>query len=148
MKKNSTQTWIIVLSILAITMAFALLMSKKNQSGPEKSLEFEYQQAKMAAQSSPITTPLPTVETVIPTAVSSEYQYVIQIISLSDQMKAEGVLTKLTSAGFTGYVAKTDLGQKGVTYRVFVGPFISKDDAATKLPDVKAIYKDAFILRI
>lgn len=148
MKSNSTQTWIVVLSILAITMAVALLMSKKNQARPERSLEFEYQQAKMAAQSLPVVATLPTVETIVPAAVSSEYQYVIQIISLSDQMKAEGVLAKLTSTGFTGYVAKTDLGQKGVTYRVFVGPFVSKDDAATKLPDVKAIYKDAFILRI
>lgn len=148
MKNNSSQTWIIALSVVAVALFITLMMTGKykNQRQPDQNLEIAYQQAKEAAAILPpkvIQEPIASV--VMPT---TQYQHAIQIISLSDQNRAQDVLNKLTAAGFTGYVAPADLGDKGIKYRVFAGPFYTKDEANTKLPEVKAIYKDAFILKI
>lgn len=148
MKNNSSQSWIIALSVVAVALFITLMLTGKykNQRQPDQNLEIAYQQAKEAsAYLPPKAVPEPIAIVEMPT---QKYQYAIQIISLSDQAKAQDVLNKLTGAGFTGYVAPADLGDKGIKYRVFAGPFYTKDDANTKLPEVKAIYNDAFILKI
>ena len=148
MKNNSSQSWIIALSVVAVALFITLMMTGKYKTHrqPDQNLEIAYQQAKEAAANlPPKVAQEPAAAIVMP---AKQYQHAIQIISLSDQARAQDVLNKLTGSGFTGYVAPADLGDKGIKYRVFAGPFYTKDDANSKLPDVKAIYKDAFILKI
>ncbi len=144
--KNSSQSWIIILSILAVALSIALLLTYKNQrhSRVDKRLEREYQQAQQVA------TYLPPQEIVKPNPSPSApvSQYAIQIMSLNDKAKAQEAANKFAAAGIPGYVVPTDLGDKGIKYRVLAGPFTSKDEAAAKLPEIKTKYKDAFILRI
>lgn len=75
-----------------------------------------------------------------PKAVSSSAvgggSYIIQVASVQKADGAQDLSGRLSQSGYPAYVEKTDLGSKGVWYRVYVGPFASKtaaDGAASTL---------------
>jgi cell division protein FtsN len=71
--------------------------------------------------------------------------FTIQVASFQDRTKAEIVVKELGKAGFSPIVSATDLGEKGVWYRVCVGDFDSEDEADEFLKTLKKDYKDSFI---
>lgn len=79
-------------------------------------------------------------------AASPQGKYAIQVVSHNDKSKAESTLKKVADAGYSGYIATVDLGQKGVWHRVYVGPFATKEQANETLGKVKATYKDSFVI--
>lgn len=55
--------------------------------------------------------------------------YLLQLASFQKQSEADNFLPKLDAAGFSGSVRRVELAGKGVWYRVYAGPFASKDAA-------------------
>ena len=156
MKKNSAQTWVIVLAVISMTLTIAIFLTTKykNKTVVDKTLEQQFINAeKMAVNREPVDvatlTPIQSPKTVTkPNTSIPTGEYAIQIVSLGDQTKAESLLKKITESGLTGYVANADLGEKGTRYRVYVGPYSNLSDAKTALTNIKAIYKDAFVMRV
>jgi len=60
------------------------------------------------------------------------HPYRIQIASFRHQSDADPVQRKIKSAGFPAFVRSVDLGEKGLWFRVYAGPFVSKAVAENK----------------
>jgi cell division septation protein DedD len=61
--------------------------------------------------------------------IVSAGNYVIQVASVQNQAGAQDLNTRLSKNGYAAFVEKTDLGSKGIWYRVYVGPFASREAA-------------------
>lgn len=70
----------------------------------------------------------------------------IQVHSFQDQAKAQKALEDLRKQGFSGYIIKRDLKEKGIWYRVCVGEFETKQQAEEALTKLKEKYKDSFVI--
>ncbi|MDQ6997297.1 MAG: SPOR domain-containing protein [Mariprofundus sp.] len=71
---------------------------------------------------------------VVPVNNSSldSHPYRIQIASFRHQSDADPVQSKIKRAGFPAFVRSIDLGEKGLWFRVYAGPFVSKAVAENK----------------
>ena len=116
---------------------------------PSPSAIAESQTAGTGSNVSPVT-PVPSSITPSAGKLSSTAQqkkmFAIQIQSFQDQTKAHKSLMELTKAGYTPYIVRRDLKEKGIWYRVFIGDFQSKQEANTKLAELKQKYKDSFVV--
>lgn len=64
--------------------------------------------------------------------------YIIQVASVQKIDGAQDLSGRLSKSGYPAFVEKTDLGSKGVWYRVYVGPFSSKNAADGAASTLKA----------
>ena len=65
----------------------------------------------------------PTPRTPDPPAADQETAHLLQVASYRDRDSAARLLGELTAAGYTGTVVRADLGDRGVWFRVRVGPY-------------------------
>jgi len=72
--------------------------------------------------------------------------FTIQAASFKEQKYAEAELQRALAAGLPAYLASSDLGAKGVHFRVYVGKFATKAEADQLLPKTRQIYPGSFIL--
>lgn len=89
--------------------------------------------AKPKPQPTATVTPPPKAE---PSSAVAGGSYIIQVASVQKADGAQDLSGRLSKSGYAAYVEKTDLGSKGVWYRVYVGPFASRnvaDGAASAL---------------
>ena len=57
----------------------------------------------------------------------------LQVASYKDQISAQKLLEELSSDGYSGTVVQADLGERGVWFRVRVGPYPTEKDARNVL---------------
>ena len=73
--------------------------------------------------------------------------FTIQVYSFQDKNRAEASLQVLKNNGYKAFLAMSDLGKKGVWYRVRIGG-IANEAAATKMLDeIRKNYNSGFILK-
>lgn len=63
-------------------------------------------------------------------AVTPQDTYTIQIASMSSKVYAETYLKKMIAKGYSAYIVTADLAERGVWYRLRIGPF--KDNSAAE----------------
>ena len=63
--------------------------------------------------------------------------YVVQTGSFKKVEEAERLKNQLTAKGYKAFVRKADLGEKGVWYRVLLGPMSTKSEADAVVGDLK-----------
>jgi cell division septation protein DedD len=63
--------------------------------------------------------------------------YYLQLASFQKQSEAENFFPKLSSSGYAGVIKRVDLAGKGVWYRVYAGPFASKQASEAAKSSVK-----------
>jgi len=74
--------------------------------------------------------------------------YRIQLASFRTQSDAVVMQKKLAKAGFASQVKKADLGDKGQWFRLYAGPYDSRDDAEAAQQNIDAQVKlKGFIIR-
>jgi cell division protein FtsN len=61
----------------------------------------------------------------------------LQIASYSKNEAASKLLTSLSAEGYSGTVVQADLGERGVWYRVRVGPYGSEKEARRALKKLR-----------
>lgn len=145
------ETWIIVVIVLIAGVLIALSFTK-NRS-PEPAL------TPVAAQTSLIkpdhtaadmreiaaVKPAPSmVEQPKTTVVKSAFA--IQVFSFKDKERAEASLKQLKEKGYPAYVMMSDLGPRGVFYRVRVGSFTTEGEAEKILGSVNKDFKSGIIV--
>lgn len=62
--------------------------------------------------------------------------YQIQVASFRAKAEASGFQKKLFNAGFSAFIRSVDLAEKGEWYRVYAGPYSSKDIAEKAQADI------------
>jgi cell division septation protein DedD len=87
-----------------------------------------------AADNAPLTTP-PII-------------FAIDVALFNSTRRASRLVTELTTANYHAYVRDLDLGDRGHLYEVMVGPFASREEAATEAARIHAIpgYEDARVV--
>jgi len=74
--------------------------------------------------------------------------YTIQVFSFKSRDISERMVAQLKDKGYPAYQSTTDLGSNGIYYRVRIGHFKNRSDAAQELEKVLTREnKDAFITR-
>ncbi|MGE4543487.1 MAG: SPOR domain-containing protein [Pedobacter sp.] len=74
----------------------------------------------------------------VPSSAVVDGSYIIQVASVQKIDGAQDLSGRLSKSGYPAFVEKTDLGSKGVWYRVYVGPFASKNAADGAASTLKA----------
>jgi cell division protein FtsN len=69
--------------------------------------------------------------------VISKGSVMLQVASYKDQINAQKLLQELSSKGYAGNVVRADLGQRGVWYRVRIGPYGGEDEAGRVLEKLR-----------
>jgi len=72
--------------------------------------------------------------------------FTIQVASFHRQAKARSVVKTLKANNYSAYTVVKDLGAKGIWYRVWVGGFANKNDAAAKLKELRKKYSHSFVV--
>lgn len=80
-------------------------------------------------------------------AITSSGKYALQLASLKDVRNADSMVTMLKNKGYSAYHVSADLLDKGIWYRVRIGPLKTKDQAFTMLKGVKKEYKTAIVIK-
>ncbi len=80
----------------------------------------------------------PTEKKAAPERSDSGALYVVQVASLKEKSAADGLRDRLAQKGFPAYVEGVNLGDKGYWYRIFAGPFTSREAADSSAAAIKA----------
>ncbi len=90
----------------------------------------------------------PAVPAAAPVTVSPSTRgdYSIQVLSSKDKAATEKSLERIKAKGHAAYLVTRDLGEKGIWYRVNIGPFETKQQAEAYLPKIQADYKSSFVI--
>jgi len=91
------------------------------------------------ATESPVPPPLPK--------ATPQGGYVVQVASFKQLPDATGLRDRLVSKGYSVFTQEADLGEKGVWYRVMVGPYAGKDAAGQAAERLKVDEKLAGIIK-
>ncbi len=102
-----------------------------------------------AKPSSPaVAVSVPVVRPGSPQAVhSGKNFFTIQVASFKDKDRAEKALTQIRQKGHaSAYIGSKPREGGGFWYRIYVGEFNARQEAAELLPKIQQDYKDSFIL--
>jgi cell division septation protein DedD len=91
--------------------------------------------------------PVPPMAIVTSPVDGHETGFTIQVYSFQDKNRAETALQSLKNSGYQAFLIMSDLGEKGIWYRVRVGSI--KDEAAARkmLEEIRKNYNSGFILK-
>ncbi|MBF0594231.1 MAG: SPOR domain-containing protein [Candidatus Omnitrophica bacterium] len=81
-----------------------------------------------------------------PQVLAPKESYAIQVYSFKDKTRADTALEKLKAKGHKAYVMVSDLGARGIWYRVRVGSFTNEDEAKKELETVTNEFKSGIIV--
>jgi cell division septation protein DedD len=70
----------------------------------------------------------------------------VQVYSFKDQSRADAALKKLKDKGYKAYILVSDLGARGIWYRVRVGPFAKEEEARKTLEAITQEFKSGIIV--
>lgn len=76
----------------------------------------------------------------VPAKVVAGGNYIIQVASVQKKSGAQDLSDRLSKSGYPAFVEETDLGAKGIWFRVYVGPFGSREAADGTASSLKAAH--------
>ena len=148
-------TWWIILLILAggIILFLSLHPSKpEGDQGVVLNDIFPPPQSQPEAQALPAVpvkkvNPVPPMAIVTSPIAGQRTGFTIQVYSFQDKNRAETALQALKSNGYEAFLIMSDLGTKGVWYRVRVGGIMDEASARKMLDEIRKNYNSGFILK-
>lgn len=81
------------------------------------------------------------------TETGNQVTYAIQLYSFKEQSRANSMVKTLGTQGVNAYVQMSDLGAKGVWYRVRTGSFDSPEKAQAMLEIIRKEHKDSIVVK-
>ena len=90
---------------------------------------------------------LPPMKTAAGGVNTHEAGLTIQVYSFQDKNRAEASLQVLKNNGYQAFLTVSDLGKKGVWYRVRVGGIANEATATKMLDEIRKKYNSGFILK-
>jgi DedD protein len=147
------ETWLIVVIVLIAGVLIALSFTKDKAKVPAASST-----AAVAVQGTikPDHTPedMQKIAEVKPEAAMVEQPkttiatpaFAIQVFSFKDKMRADAALKQLKDKGYPAYIMMSDLGPRGIFYRVRIGSFATDEEARKSLEGVTRDFKSGIIV--
>ncbi len=77
----------------------------------------------------------------------NQVMYAIQLYSFRDQTRADTMTKQLNEGGIPAYVQMSDLGDKGVWYRVRSGAFDAPEKAQAMLSEIRKLHKESIVVK-
>lgn len=77
----------------------------------------------------------------------NQVMYAIQLYSFRDQNRADAMSKELNTGGIPAYVQMSDLGDKGIWYRVRTGAFDAPEKAQAMLAEIRKIHKESILVK-
>ena len=154
MPSSFKNTWWIYLLIIAGGIIFFLSMHpNKPQSDQGVVLNDIFHQqiarTELGTPSVPVkkADPVPPMAIVTSPVDGREAGFTIQVYSFQDKNRAERALQALKNSGYQAFLIMSDLGEKGIWYRVRVGGIADEAAAHKMLDDIRKNYNSGFILK-
>ena len=135
--KNSW--WVIVL-VAAGVVIFALSSGHKQDNG-QVTLPEVFKQAPAAKD------PIPSPAIITSPENGHETGFLVQVYSFHDNSRADKALAVLKAAGYKAFMEVSDLGEKGIWYRVRIGGLETEAQAKAVLEEVRKNYNSGFIVK-
>jgi cell division septation protein DedD len=146
--------WIFILIVAGGVIYFLSLHSNKIQSDQGVVLNdiFHQQVVKTESGNNPSVPPkkadpVPPMGIVTAPVNGQEAGFTIQVYSFQDKNRAETALDALKNNGYQAFLIMSDLGEKGVWYRVRVGGIADEAAAHKMLDEIRKNYNSGFILK-
>ena len=153
--KKVGPVWVLVVFV-AVVGAFTLFKREKNKDmvdiqemfPNEAAVRKEFEQVVLEDQKKQkLKDPIPSPAIVSELEQKGEAPFVIQAYSFQNKTRAEAIVSILKSQGYPAYILMSDLGEKGVWYRVRVGEYKNQKQAQQVLEQLKKDEHDGFITR-
>lgn len=81
-----------------------------------------------------------------PQSVQAADRFAVQVYSFKDKARAETALKNLKGKNYKAYIMVSDLGPRGIWYRVRVGAFATEDAARKELESITKEFKSGIIV--
>ncbi len=147
------ETWLIALIVLVagvlIVLSFSRNKPEKQVPAPVavaadiKNIKPDHSTADMQKISA--AKPAPAIVEMPKTVVSRD-AFAVQVFSFKEKGRADAALKLLKDKGYTAYIMMSDLGPRGVFYRVRVGSFASEAEAKKNLENISKDFKSGIIV--
>ena len=155
MPNSFKNTWWIFLLIAAGGIIFFLSFHPSKppvDQGVVLNDIFHQQILRTESANSPLTAPkradpVPPMAIVTSPVNGHEAGFTIQVYSFQDKNRAQTALQVLKSNGYQAFLIISDLGEKGIWYRVRVGGIADEAVARKMLDDIRKNYNSGFILK-
>jgi len=72
--------------------------------------------------------------------------FTIQVASFKERKAAESTLATIKAKNYNAYIVTRNLREKGTWHRIYIGRYDTKEEAEENLLQVKADYKNSFII--
>jgi len=154
---NNNTWWIVLLAVVGGIILFLSLHPSKPQTDQGVVLNDIFHQ--QGATPEPATTssvpsvptkkadPVPPLAIVASLVDGKESGFTIQVYSFQDSNRAQRALQTLKNSGYQAFLMMSDLGEKGVWYRVRVGGIADEAAAHKMLEEIRKNYNSGFILK-
>ena len=146
--------WILLLIVAGGVIFFVSLHSNKPQSDQGVVLNdiFHQQFAKTESGNTSLAglkkaDPVPPMAIVTSPVNGHEAGFTIQVYSFQDKNRAETALQSLKNNGYQAFMIMSDLGEKGIWYRVRVEGIPDEAAAHKMLGEIRKNYNSGFILK-
>lgn len=100
-----------------------------------------------AAVSAEIQDPVPSGAIVTEENPGQPTGYAVQVYSFQDKNRAQAALDVLKASGYAAFLIISDLGEKGLWYRVRVGGLSDEAKAVETLEAIRKNYNSGFIIK-
>ena len=146
--KNETWIILVIVAISGVLIALSLTKNKSQEQVPAamsqaNAIKPDHTAADMqkiaATKSSAAMVEAPKT-TVVKAA------FAVQVFSFKDKVRADAALKQLKDKGYPAYIMMSDLGPRGVFYRVRVGSFVTEGEAEKSLEAVAKDFKSGIIV--
>ncbi len=139
--------WIFLLVAAGGTIFFLSLHPNKPPSDQGMVLNDIFHQKADPVPPLKKTDPVPPMAIVTSPVNGHETDFTIQVYSFQDKNRAAAALQTLKSSGYQAFLIMSDLGEKGVWYRVRVGGIPDEASAHKMLDEIRKNYNSGFILK-
>ena len=138
MADSSKNTWLIILLVVAGGAVF-YLSSHPNKPQADQGVVLKDIFPKKVD-------PVPPMAIVTSPVNGHEEGFTIQVYSFQDKNRAETALQALKNSGYQAFLIMSDLGEKGIWYRVRVGGIADEAAARKMLEEIRKNYNSGFII--
>jgi len=129
--------WIVLVVVAAAVAAFSISLTSRKPSAPAMPIVSD------VLKQDPVTSP----SIVTSPEDGKETGFTIQVYSFHESQRAEKALDNLKAAGYKAFQEVSDLGDKGLFYRVRIGGLANEAEAQKVLNDIRANYQSGFIVK-
>jgi cell division septation protein DedD len=145
MASKNNSLWIVL--VLVAAGAIVLVLSLKQNNSSNKVVMQEVFDQKPATDAAAQNDPVPSPAIVTSPEHGQEAGFAVQVYSFKDQNRAGTALSNLKAQGYKAYMEISDLGDKGIWYRIRIGSLANEAEAKAMLETIRKNFNSGMIVK-